>query len=165
MAVSVVASNFRPITAVTTNMLLRVLEKWGRIFSWPTCENHGNGWLTSSKPQVWTEEKKCLRAPVSGNNCKLNWNYYFPSTCYRTKKAVIFSTRLNTLKLMWNWQIWQMMSYLMMKSFKEPHHDCHPAWKLMINPMKKKRKMMCQKVGSLVLQVTTNNSWIKGVIL
>jgi len=28
-----------------------------RIFSRPMRENHGNGWLTSTKPQVWTEEK------------------------------------------------------------------------------------------------------------
>ena len=28
-----------------------------KIFSRPTSENHGNGWLTSTKPQVWTEEK------------------------------------------------------------------------------------------------------------
>ena len=28
-----------------------------RILSWPTRENHGNSWLSSTKLQVWTKEK------------------------------------------------------------------------------------------------------------
>ena len=35
-------------------------------------KNHGNGWLTSTKTQVWTRRKKPLRARVSGNRCNIH---------------------------------------------------------------------------------------------
>lgn len=78
-------------------MFLRVLEKWGK--NLPSRDNHGNSWLTSTKLQVWTEIKNCLRAHVGGNGCKLNWNY-FPSAYYRTKKAVIFALGW----IYWSWR-------------------------------------------------------------
>ena len=33
------------------------LRNWERIFSRSTHKTHGNSWLTSTKPQVWTEKK------------------------------------------------------------------------------------------------------------
>jgi len=39
-------------------------------------KNHGNGWLTSTRTQVWTRRKKPFRARVTGNRCKKHQNVY-----------------------------------------------------------------------------------------
>lgn len=48
-----------------------------RIFSWPTRENYGNSWLTSTKPQVWTKEKSL-------------WESVFVVTAVISTRPIIF---------------------------------------------------------------------------
>ena len=53
-------------------------------------KNHGNGWLTSTKTQVWTRRKKLLRARVSGNRCKVPWKAFRDSYSANVKSSSVY---------------------------------------------------------------------------